>query len=155
MPITPLHFGLIPAINRTLKTKISTAGFMLANLVIDIPVVTYFYMQHVASMGGPAVTNTPHDVYGHTFLTALGIGGVLSLFNYKNNSWWLGCVLGALSHVALDMFVHSDVQPFAPLTSWNPFYFEQAHAILSVGLTLGLALLVLDSRDRKKADHQT
>ena len=150
MPITPLHFGLIPLINRVSKTKMSTPGFILANLIIDFPVVTYFYMQNVQEMGGPEVTGTPHDVFGHTFLSALVIGVVLSLFKFKNKAWWLGCVLGAVTHVGLDMFVHSDVQPFAPLTSWNPFYFEPAHAIFSVGLTVGLALLVLDYLDQRK-----
>lgn len=155
MPITILHFGIIPLINRLTSTKISTAGFILTNLIIDFPVIMYFYSMKVQEMGGPAVTGTPHDVYGHTFLSALSIGCVMSLFNYKNNGWWLGCVIGALSHVALDMFVHLDVQPFAPLTSWNPFYFEDAHSMFSIVLTVGLALLVVDLFDRRKAARQT
>lgn len=155
MPITILHFGIIPLIDRFTKAKISTAGFILTNLIIDFPVIMYFYSLKVQEMGGPAVTGSPHDVFGHTFLSALVIGVLMSLVKFKNKAWWLGCVIGALSHVALDMFVHLDVQPFAPLTSWNPFYFEDAHGMFSIVLTVGLALLVVDLFDRRKAARQT
>jgi membrane-bound metal-dependent hydrolase YbcI (DUF457 family) len=62
----------------------------------------------------------------------------------------VGCLLGSLTHVGLDMFCHDDVAPFWPLTHANPFYFEWGHALLSVALTVGLAVLLLQYMHRIK-----
>ncbi len=155
MPITPLHFGLLPVIHRVIPAKVSTAAFVLANIVIDIPVVMHLYMDQVHEMGGPAVAGSLHSESPHTFLGALVLGILLALIHPRTRAWWLGSILGTLSHVALDMFVHADVAPFAPLTQWNPFYFESAHAILSVVLTVGLAWFVVECWDRRRAGRQT
>ena len=155
MPITPLHFGVIPVINRGLTTKLSTPAFIIANVLADIPVLLHIHASTVAELGGPAVTGTLHETFTHTFLGALVLGLILSLFRFESKAWWLGCLLGTLSHVALDMFVHSDVYPFAPLTKWNPFYFEAAHAWFSVVLSVGVVYWLLLLSDQRKAARLT
>lgn len=151
MPITPLHLGLIPVINRIAKTEVSTKAFIIANILTDIPVLMYFYMAQVQEMGGPAVVGTPHSVVTHTFIGALVLGVLLSLFSIRSKAWWLGCLTGTLTHVLLDMFVHPDVAPFSPLTQWNPFYLESAHAVLTVILTVGVSWLAVEWVDRRRA----
>lgn len=151
MPITPLHFGVIPVINRGLTTKLSAPAFILANVLADLPVVLHLYASKVEQIGGPVVTGTLHETFTHTFLGALVLGVILGLFKFKSKAWWLGCLIGTVSHVTLDMFVHSDVYPFAPLTQWNPFYFDAAHAWLSVLLLTGLVYWVLILRGQRKA----
>jgi LexA-binding, inner membrane-associated putative hydrolase len=155
MPITPLHFGLLPVVHKLTKRKVSDVAFVVANVVADIPVMMNVMGIETARMGGPEYLSTLHETASHTFSGALVIGLVLGVMGLKKPGWMLGCLLGSLTHVALDMFVHSDVSPFAPLTNWNPFYFEYGHAVLSVLLTAGLAALALQYWDRRKADRQT
>lgn len=154
MPITPLHFGLIPLINRVLHRKISTKAFIIANIVTDIPVLMFMYMKKVQELGGPEVTGTMHSVPGHTFASALILGIFLGVFGFKSTACWLGCILGTLTHVSLDMFVHADMQPFMPWFTGNPFYFDGAYDIFSIGLMVGLVFLILDAIDQLKADRQ-
>jgi len=151
MPITPLHLGVIPVINIIARTRVSTKAFIIANILTDIPVLMYFYMAKVQEMGGPAVVGTPHSVVTHTFIGALVLGVLLSLFSIKSKAWWLGSLTGTLTHVLLDMFVHPDVAPFSPLTQWNPFYLESAHTALTVILTVGLAWFVVEWVDHTRA----
>ena len=153
MPITPLHFGLIPLLNRATRRRMSEGAFVLANVVADIPVLLNVIMEEKHQMGGPAVGDL-HAVFSHNFAGALVRGLALGLLGFKSSRWWLGCILGVLTHVALDMFVHTDVQPFMPWIAGNPFYFEGAHAALSVALSVGLAFWALHSRDRHRMVRQ-
>lgn len=54
----------------------------------------------------------------------------------------VGAVVGALSHVALDAVIHSDVRPLAPLTAGNPLFiagsFVWVHVACAVAGTIGL-----------------
>jgi hypothetical protein len=79
---------------------------------------------------------------------------MLGMLGFSSSRWWLGCILGAMTHVGLDMFVHHDVQPFMPWIAGNPFYIEGAHAALSVVLTLGLAWWFLECWDRHRMGRQ-
>lgn len=151
MPITPLHFGLIPLLNRVTRRRMSEGAFILANIITDIPVVLNVYGEAIQDLGGPSTTGALHDTLTHNFAGALLLGLALGLLGFKSSRWWLGCVLGTLTHVGLDMFVHSDVHPFAPWSSLNPFYFDGAHGLLSVALSVGVAFWILECSDRLKA----
>jgi membrane-bound metal-dependent hydrolase YbcI (DUF457 family) len=63
----------------------------------------------------------------------------------------MGGLLGAVTHVLLDMVVHSDVAPFCPWSQSNPFYVDGAHGVLSIALTIGLVVWVLDRWDARNA----
>ena len=58
--------------------------------------------------------------------------------------------VGTYSHVFLDGIMHSDVQPFAPFTSSNPFYHSMdvglLHIICIVAGVVGFACLITVSR---------
>lgn len=151
MPITPLHLGLLPALKRASPYKISSGGFVLTNLLADVPVVLNLVSLEKVKYGAPMLTHTLHDTVTHTFVGALVLGCVLGLLWFKRPGWLLGCILGALTHVALDMLVHADVAPFAPLTTWNPFYFEGSHAIVSTLLAIGLSIWILEYLGQTKA----
>ena len=153
MPITPLHFGIIPLLNRVTRRCMSEGAFVLANVVADIPVVLNVIMEEKHQMGGPAV-GALHDVFSHNFTGVLVLCLVLGALGFKSARWWLGCVLGTLTHVGLDMFVHHDVQPFMPWIAGNPFYIDGAHGALSIVLCVGLAFWALDSRDRHRMGRQ-
>lgn len=150
MPITPLHFGLLPVINRVAKVKPSAWAFFLANVLIDIPVVLRLQVQMIADLGGPPLDGTLHSGPEHTLAGAIVLGLCIGLLGFKSTRWWLGGLLGAVSHILLDMFVHTDVLPFGPWYSSNPFYFESVHAVLSIVLAIGLGWWVLDWWDKRK-----
>ncbi len=153
MPITPLHFGLVPLLNRVTPRRMHEGAFVLANVVADIPVVLQIYADRVREWGGPFSEypfHALHDTASHRFGGALLLGLALGLLGFKSLRWWLGCLLGALTHVGLDMFVHHDMQPFAPWYLGNPFYFDGAHALLSLVLTGGVAWWLLELLDRHR-----
>ncbi len=148
MPITPLHFGLLPVINRVTKIKPCAWAFVLANVVlIDIPVVLRLQVQMIADLGGPPLEGSLHSGPEHTLAGGRCSWPVVGLLGFKSARWWLGGMLGAISHILLDMFVHSDVLPFGLWYSSNPFYIDGAHEILSIALVVGLGWWVLAWRE--------
>lgn len=151
MPITPLHLGILAPINHFAKDKVSTAAFVIANVLADLPVLLHVYAMKVQEMGGPVVTGGLHETGTHTFLGAVLLGTFLGMFRPKTLAWWLGSLLGTVSHVLLDMVVHADMQPFALITTWNPFYIPGSIEWLSLGLGIGLVFWVLMLRDQRKA----
>lgn len=151
MPITPLHFGLLPVLNRITKVKPSAWAFVLANVLTDIPVVMRLEVQMVADMGGPPLIGTLHSGLEHTLVGAVVLGLCVGVLGFKSARWWLGGLLGAVTHVLLDMVVHSDVAPFGPWIQSNPFYIDGAHGVLSIVLLIGLVVWVLELSDARKA----
>lgn len=101
-------------------------------------------------MGGPPIVGTLHSVFRHNFLGALAMGLVLGLFGFKSARWWIGCILGALTHVGLDMIVHADVAPVAPWSMANPFFMDGAYGVVSIALMFCLAIWVLDLIDQRR-----
>ena len=150
MPITPLHFGLLPVLNHITKVRPSAWAFVLANVLTDIPVVMRLEVQMVADMGGPPLIGTLHSGMENTLAGAVVLGLCVGVLGFKSARWWLGGLLGAVTHVLLDMVVHSDVAPFGPWSRLNPFYIDGEHGFLSIVMAIGLAFWVLDWWDARK-----
>lgn len=151
MPVTPLHFGLLPVINRITKVKPSAWAFVLANVLTDVPVVLNVEAQIIADMGGPATKGILHSGLEHTLAGAVVLGLCVGLLGFKSARWWLGGLLGAVTHVLLEVVVHSGVAPFGPWSQSNPFYVDGAHGILSIVLLFGLAWWVLELWDARRS----
>lgn len=152
MPITPLHFGCLPLLNRVLRPRVSAAAFVLANLATDMAVVLQLYAPAIGALVMPTTPGTLHGNWPHTFAGALLLGSLVGALRFRSGRWWLGSLLGTLTHVALDMLVHHDMAPFAPLSADNPFYRDWAYHSVSLLLLIGLVLWILDALDahRKK-----
>lgn len=104
MPFTLLHVPLVAPIHK----KASWLGFLLANVVVDMPVAigmiysTSSYKHY--SQQWANVHDTPtHTLYGAAILTLLlwPIG--------RTRKWLYGVAAGAFSHPILDALYHSDV----------------------------------------------
>lgn len=122
MPITPLHFGVLAPVNHFAKGKVNNASFIAVNVWLDGNSILY------AIFG---VGDFDHS--GHTMLIALALSAIVAVFGFRSRSWIYGAFLGGVSHILLDMLVHTDMEPLAPLVSGNPFYMDWM-APLSVAL---------------------
>lgn len=62
-----------------------------------------------------------HPPTSHSFLAALVLASIVAVLGFRSRKWVLGAFYGGLTHVVLDMLVHSEMQPLYPI-HWNPFY---------------------------------
>lgn len=123
MPITVLHFGVMAPINHLKPKKVSSFTFVMINVWIDLAAIIE------VSTGVPM--GNWHGPGTHSFIGASISAAFFSLFFLlsKNRLVYIyGMFLGAWSHIVLDMFCHSDMEPLFPWAANNPFY-------LSNGLT--------------------
>jgi len=143
MPFTPIHMGPGILIKALLQGSFSLMVFGWSQIVMDIqPLV-------VLITGEGHLHGFSHTYLGATllaFFSALS-GKYLSEFGLlvigiskKTNplkiAWWVVFVssfIGTFSHVFLDSIMHSDVEPFYPLTLqnslWGYFSIEQLHRL--------------------------
>lgn len=147
MPITPLHFGLIPVLDKATKGKMSHTAFVVTNIVIDLFVILNVIQNDLNEKHGSSQRWGLHDGPDHAILGALIIGLIVWLVCKRNMAWFLGCTIGGVSHVLLDSLVHLDVSPFSPWYQGNPFYLDLMGP-LSIALTIGCAWWILSAVDR-------
>lgn len=130
MPFTPFHMGPGIFVKALLQGSFSLMVFGWAQIVMDI--------QPLAAMitGEGRLHGFSHTYIGATLLAIVSAlsGKYLSevgLFCCGLNkkwhvkiAWWvsfLSAFIGTYSHVLLDSVMHSDVEPFFPVTASNPF----------------------------------
>jgi len=144
MPFTPFHMGAGIATKAILQSSFSLMIFGWTQIVMDIqPLIVL-------------ITGEGHlHGFSHTYLGA----SLLAIFSALSGKYlseiglivlgiakdqpikivWYVCFvsafLGSFSHVFLDSIMHTDVEPFYPVTLVNPF-----HGILSVSLLHKLCL---------------
>lgn len=130
MPFTPLHLGPALAIGLPLRKYLHVPTFILANVVLDIEplLVVLFRLDY------------PLHGYMHTLLSAVAVGLILGFVMFRletsikpfyrktkleadNNlrlkSFLLAGIFGTTLHILFDSIMHSDIQPFFPLSA-NP-----------------------------------
>lgn len=129
MPFTPYHFGPALFIGVLLFPFIDLATIMVASVILDLEplAVIIFDLQ------------MPLHAFFHTYLGATIVAcalsvlvyplrkylnGIVSLFGLKQESSMkhivLASFIGTYSHVLLDSFLYSEMNPFFPLLG-NPF----------------------------------
>lgn len=124
MPLTPLHLAAGLPANRHISLK----AFIAVNVLIDLEPasVMFFGMDKL----GYALHQGVHTFGGVTFMAIVTLLAGLACRG-KWRSWLYGAFLGAYSHILLDALVHDDVEPFAPILSGNPLFFN-IHAEVSI-----------------------
>jgi len=149
MPFTPFHMGPGLAVKALSGRYFSLMVFGFSQIAIDIEPLVHI-------IRGDAVIHG----FTHTYLGATVIGVISAVVGrpvcqFLLNHWtpdpyspflnWLrgpkliswpaaitGAFVGTYSHVFLDGIMHSDMQPFAPLSDANPLL----HVISAGGLHL-------------------
>jgi membrane-bound metal-dependent hydrolase YbcI (DUF457 family) len=138
MPVTPFHFGPGALIKVLAPASFSWSIFALANVLIDLePILLYLTTGDPAhpwlhTLPGALLVTTVAATVGRKPCEAL-----LRLWNWNLSTaqarWlgtdvrigraaaWNGALLGTLSHLALDSFMHSDVRALWPFVTENPW----------------------------------
>jgi len=131
MPLTPIHMGPGILIKSLLQSSFSLMVFGWTQIVMDIqPLI-------VLISGEGHLHGFTHTYIGAILIALLAAltGKYLSEFGLKvldiskkenpiSIAWWvvfLSAFIGSFSHVLLDSIMHSDVEPFFPITLNNQF----------------------------------
>ncbi len=167
MPFTPFHFGPSACIALPLKRYIDFPTFMLANVTIDIEplLVMVFDLSY------------PLHGFAHSFVGAaivgIGLGVVANLakgfihrimknmlgleYSSSIKQYLLSGMLGCEFHVLLDSPLYTDIKPFLPFSSINPFmgliqdsfmYKMCAYAFIPA-IVIYILILIMESNKRK------
>ena len=129
MPFTPFHMGPGILIKALLQGSFSLMVFGWAQIVMDVQPL------FVLVTGEGHLHGFSHTYFGATLLAifsalsgkylseiGLKILGLADKTNPVNIAWWVAFVsafIGTYSHVVLDSIMHSDVEPFYPLSQEN------------------------------------
>ena len=132
MPFTPFHMGPGILIKALLQGSFSLMVFGWAQIVMDIQPL------FVLITGDGHLHGFTHTYIGATLLAILSalsgkylseigliILGLADKSNPVNIAWWVAFVsafIGTYSHVVLDSIMHSDVEPFYPLSQATSLY---------------------------------
>ena len=161
MPITPFHFGPGVALQASAPRHVSFLAFFSANVLIDLESFINF------TYGFEPVHAFFHTYVGASIVIAFicaafaGLRALAKRVRLPNLFDWqalsmrqvlMGAALGAYSHIAIDSFMHFDMQPFSPFAPGNPFAGKVSvdtlqYACLAVG---ALGLLVTAVRAFKR-----
>jgi membrane-bound metal-dependent hydrolase YbcI (DUF457 family) len=98
------------------RTKLDLWGFALVNIIIDLEVILKVMADQIPGLDGQLYLGDRLHGEFHTLAGATMVGLITALFRMR---LW-GALLGAWSHVLIDMFCHSDVWPLDPWIEGNP-----------------------------------
>lgn len=132
MPFTPFHMGPGILVKSLLHGSFSLMVFGWAQIVMDMQPLWVMISGHGDLHG------ISHTYIGSAVLTPVSaITGkylaeyALKRMNHSRQnsalaiSWkvaWISAAIGCFSHVFLDSIMHTDVVPFYPLNTQNPFW---------------------------------
>lgn len=132
MPFTPIHMGPGILIKALLQGSFSLMVFGWAQIIMDIqPLIVLItgegHLHGVSHTYVGASLLAIFSALSGKYLSEFGllILGVSKKSNPIKIAWWVVFVsafIGTYSHVVLDSIMHSDVEPFYPITLHNSLY---------------------------------
>lgn len=147
MPLTPFHWSVL-VFALAAPALVYLPAIAISSVIIDIEPFSVLFL---------GVTGPVHGFW-HTYLAAgiagLAVGLFLLPFRKRIDSWMRALhmsqsnlsdrtvvatgIFGAWTHVFLDSFLYTDIQPFAPFSPANPLL-----GMLSPATVYGLSALGL------------
>ncbi|ASP39530.1 hypothetical protein CHH28_12970 [Bacterioplanes sanyensis] len=131
MPFTPIHMGPGILIKSVMGSAFSLMVFGWTQIVMDIqPLVVLItgegQLHGVSHTYLGALVMTVVAALTGKYLSQLGLWLLRVESSWHNQiPWkvvWVSALMGSLSHVFLDSIMHSDVEPYYPWSSNNPFW---------------------------------
>ena len=165
MPFTPFHMGPGILIKSLLQGSFSLMVFGWAQIVMDIqPLIVLLSVEgHLHGFSHTYIGATLLAVFSALtgkFLSEFGllILGISKKTNPIKIAWWVVFVsafIGTFSHVLLDSIMHSDVEPFFPISLQNDFLglltYDQIHKLCLYSGLIGAGIFYLVQFINKKA----
>jgi len=131
MPFTPIHMGPGILIKAILQSSFSLMVFGWTQIVMDIqPLIVLItgegHLHGFTHTYVGAILLAIFSALTGKYLSELGLK-ILGIDKYQsiNIAWWvafLSAFIGSFSHVFLDSIMHTDVEPFYPITLTNDFH---------------------------------
>jgi len=153
MPFTPFHFGPALLIGLLFFPILDLPALLVSSVIIDIEPI------YLGFQGAPYLHGFFHSYLGASILAvfvALAVypfrkilNRILAVFMLPQRSSFIKILaasfVGAYSHIFLDSFLYSEMQPFYPFEA-NPFLgvvsSRTVYSFCSVSFLLGLVLYV-------------
>ena len=130
MPFTPIHMGPGILIKALLQSSFSLMVFGWAQIVMDIqPLIVLItgegHLHGFTHTFVGAIILAVFSAITGKYFSELGLK-ILGIDKYQSIQivWWvafLSAFIGTISHVFLDSIMHTDVEPFYPITLTNNF----------------------------------
>lgn len=170
MPFTPFHLGPASILALALLRYVSLPALLLGSIAPDIQPLIILFFNLPSTLHGPIL----HSFIGATLLlapplTALTfilrkpINNILSPLKLNQTQTFprilAGALIGIYSHILLDAYLYTDIQPFYPLT-WNPllsqsmFRYFEIYTICTISFILALTMYGFYLW-RKRPGHKT
>ncbi len=157
MPFTPFHMGIGIFTKALLQGSFSLMVFGWAQIVMDIqPLIVLLtgegHLHGFSHTYVGAIVLAIFSALSGKFLSEFGllIIGISKKSNPVKIGWWvvyLSAFIGTFSHVFLDSIMHSDVQPFYPVSLenslWGILSIEQIHKLCLYSGLVGAGLYYL------------
>ena len=131
MPFTPIHMGPGILIKALLQSSFSLMVFGWTQIVMDIqPLIVLItgegHLHGFTHTYIGAILLAIFSALTGKYLSELGLK-ILGIDKYQSIkiAWWvafLSAFIGSFSHVFLDSIMHTDVEPFYPITLTNNFH---------------------------------
>ena len=173
MPITPFHFGPGALLASAAPGRISWTVFALANVLIDLEPIGLFLL--IGDPAHPWLHTIPGALAVAAMAASMGRKPCEAFLRWWNSRlspaqarwlWvrpelspaaaWAGALLGTLSHVGLDAFMHGDVRILWPLQEANPLVgridLGWLHAACVIAGGAGVAILAIRRRGLRGQD---
>jgi membrane-bound metal-dependent hydrolase YbcI (DUF457 family) len=131
MPFTPIHMGPGILIKALLQSSFSLMVFGWTQIVMDIqPLIVLItgegHLHGFTHTYIGAILLAIFSALTGKYLSELGLKILgIDKFQSISISWWvafLSAFIGSFSHVFLDSIMHTDVEPFYPITLTNDFH---------------------------------
>ncbi len=157
MPFTPFHMGPGILIKALLQGSFSLMVFGWAQIVMDIqPLIVLLtgegHLHGFSHTYLGAMLLAVFSALSGKYLSEFGllILGISKKSNPVKIAWWvvfISAFIGTFSHVILDSIMHSDVQPFYPISLQNNFLgllsYDQIHKLCLYSGMLGAGIYFL------------
>jgi membrane-bound metal-dependent hydrolase YbcI (DUF457 family) len=166
MPFTPLHMGPGIIIKAILQRHFSLMVFGWSQILIDVQPLMVM-LTHKGHLHGFS-----HTYVGAAFiaivaaLSGKSLGGlglkIIGEEKYFPIPWsaaWVGAFIGTYSHVLLDSIMHTDIQPFWPVSLSNSLQgiisIDALHIFCVLTAIVGGIIFYATQRWRDKVSNNT
>jgi len=171
VPFTPFHLGPASILALALLRYVSLPALLLGSIAPDIQPLIILFFNLPGTLHGPPL----HTFIGATLLLAPPITILIFILRKPLDNLLLsplkldqrqslpnilaGALIGTYSHILLDAYLYTDIQPFYPLTqnpllNPSPLRYYEIYTICTISFIIALAMYGVYLRKKHKSKNQ-